>query len=166
MDADPARQGQQVAVQFLEHALALFADLTQSTAWSALAVPAAEARREWQVFALYACVRGLVAGGGFNIETASAIDALHESVMERWASSLEAGESLAARRALIAARYQEYGAIGQAGGKSGAASVTQRLGEAAARHMTGAEPSPEIAELIGALHEELAEAVAAQVRGE
>jgi len=161
---DPAQRGRDVAALFLEHSPRLLADLAESKLGQPATAPEGAAR-EWEVFALYACVRGLVAGGGFNRETAAAIDSLHELVTERWARTLAPGESLDDRRALVAARYQEYGAIGQAGGKSGAATVTLRLGEAAARHMTGADPTPELSELVGTLHESLAEVVAARVRG-
>ena len=119
----PRDRGREVSALFLEHEPRLFADLAQSEVGGPAAA-APDAAREWQIFALYACVRGLVA-----------------------------------------ARYEEYGAIGQAGGKAGAMTVTMRLGEAAARHMIGAAPSAELAELVGALHESLAEAVAAQIRG-
>ena len=113
------------------------------------------ARSEWDCFALYACVRGLVAAGGFNRETAAAIDALHEQALD------PADETL---RALASERYAEYGAIGQEGGKAGAASVTRRLGEAAARHMVAGEPPEALIELVGALHESLAEGAAEAVR--
>ena len=165
MDADPARRGRAVAALFFEHAPALLADLLESRAWGATTEDPSETRREWEVFALYACVRGLVAGGGFNIETAAAIDALHEAVMDGWSSELGVGETLEQRRALVAARYEEYGAIGQEGGKSGAATVTQRLGDAAAHHMAGADAAPETSETVGTLHESLVEAVSAQLRG-
>jgi hypothetical protein len=109
---------------------------------------------EWECFALYACVRGLVAAGGFNRETAAAIDAMLEA-------AAESGEA----RQRIAERFAEYGAIGQEGGKSGAATVTQRLGLAAARHMAGAEEvDGSLAELVGQLHESLAEGAAEAVR--
>jgi hypothetical protein len=108
-----------------------------------------------------------VAAGGFNRETAAAIDALHESVLDAWQPNDHSGETPEARRQLIAERYAEYGEIGQAGGKSGAATVTRRLGEAAACHMTApAEAPPELAELVGALHESLAEGSADAIRRE
>ena len=160
----PRDRGREVSALFLEHEPRLFADLAQSEVGGPAAA-APDAAREWQIFALYACVRGLVAGGGFNRETAAAIETMHAAVTERWVQTFPPGESLDSRRALVAARYEEYGAIGQAGGKAGAMTVTMRLGEAAARHMIGAAPSAELAELVGALHESLAEAVAAQIRG-
>jgi hypothetical protein len=114
-------------------------------------------RDEWECFTLYACVRGLIAAGGFNRETAAAIDALHEAALAH--PPADAG-----RRARLAARYAEYGAIGQEGGKAGAATVTRRLGEAAARHLAGADPPGALAELAGSLHEALAEGAAEAVR--
>jgi hypothetical protein len=125
----------------------------------------ARARREWECFALYACVRGLIAAGGFNRETAAAIDALHESALADWNETEHQGETLEERRRLISTRYAEYGEIGQAGGRSGAETVTQRLGAAAARWMSGTdEPPSALVETIGALHEELAMGAAEAVR--
>ena len=190
MSLDPDHRGREVAAIFLKHAPSLFEDLVASDVWVAAsgalpgAAPAAlepqgdrdpvarapqgdaiaRARREWDAFALYACVRGLVAGGGFNRETAASIEVLHETVAAHWRSEFrdEAAES-----AHISKRYAEYGEIGQAGGKSGAESVTLRLGAAAARHMLGDKPGDDpgtVAELVGALHESLAESVTEYVR--
>jgi hypothetical protein len=123
------------------------------------------ARAEWQCFALYACVRGLVAAGGFNRETAAAIDALHERVLEDWMAAAPAVEGFESLRDRVAERYREYGEIGQSGGASGAATVTRRLGEAAARHMAASDLPPEaLVELVGALHETLVEGSAEAVR--
>jgi len=132
----------------------LFADLVDAGA-----APAgdADARMEWDAFALFACVRGLVAASGFVPRTVDAIDALHGEVLGD-----EAGE----RRALIARRYSEYETIAQAGGASAAAEVPARLGAAVARHLGTAEPVPDLAELLGSIHESLAEAVVALVSGD
>lgn len=166
MSLDPDRRGREVAAIYLEHAPRLFEDLIASDVWARTrgAGAAEHARREWESFALYACVRGLVAGGGFNRETAAAIDALHDAVTEAWRAQ---SRDESAGRAHVSERYAEYGEIGQAGGASGAESVTLRLGAAAARHMTGAEPGDdlgELAELAGALHESLAESVTEHLR--
>ena len=163
---DPDRRGREVAAIYLEHAPRLFEDLIASDVWARTgdAGAAEHARHEWEAFALYACVRGLVAGGGFNRETAVAIDALHETVAVQWRAESRDEDAV---RAHISERYAEYGEIGQAGGASGAESVTLRLGAAAARHMTGAEPGDdrvELSELAGALHESLAESVTEHVR--
>ena len=154
MILDPARRGRALAE--LVHTLGprLFEEIVESGLLPA-APPAAPARAEWDCFALYACVRGLVAAGGFNRETAAAIEALHERVLEH---------ATAASKATASERYAEYGAIGQEGGKAGAASVALRLGEAAARHMVGGEPPAALAELVGSLHESLAEGAAEAVR--
>ena len=156
MIQDPERRGREAARLYAELTPKLFEDLAEAGV-----LPAADhdrARREWECFALYACVRGLVAAGGFNRETAGAIDALHEAVLARWTAGDHANEDADERRRLISERYGEYGAIGQAGGRSGAATVTRRLGEAAARRMTGSEtPTAELCELVGALHEALVE---------
>ena len=169
MIQDPDRRGRALAKLFREIEPRLYADLEEAGVLPEQreAAGQAQALREWECFALYACVRGLVAAGGFNRETAGAIDALHEAVLAGWRAEEHEGETLEARRQLIAERYAEYGAIGQAGGKSGAATVTQRLGEAAARHMTApAEAPPELGELAGTLHESLAEGAAEAVRRE
>jgi hypothetical protein len=124
----------------------------------------ARRRGEWQAFSLYACVRGLVAAGGFNRETATAIDALHEAALE---DMLVEGGSLVAfadARARIAERYAEYGRIGQEGppGESSDA-LALRLGQAAAGHLV-AGPAGELAGFVGALHETLAEGATQAVR--
>ena len=157
MISDPARRGQALAELFQSLAPRLFEEIVETGVLPHLPGEAAPdtARAEWDCFALYACVRGLVAAGGFNRETAAAIDALHERV-------LEAGDG--ATRSLASERYAEYGAIGQEGGKAGAASVAQRLGEAAARHMVSGEPPAALIELVGAMHESLAEGTTAAVR--
>ncbi|HEY6865701.1 MAG TPA: hypothetical protein VI792_00490 [Candidatus Eisenbacteria bacterium] len=162
MIRDPARRGMAVAALFRDAGPRLFDDLVTAGAVpvSADGTLRAQARAEWDCFALYACVRGLVAAGGFNLETAAAIDALHEHAL---AGGTEAGS---APRALFAQRYAEYGAIGQSGGAAGAVSLTRRLGEAAARHMLGGEPSQPVSDLVGSLHEALAEGAAAAARGE
>jgi hypothetical protein len=121
------------------------------------------ARREWACFALYACVRGLIAAGGFNRETATAVESLHERVLA--ATDEGAGGDDTARRALLSERYAEYGTIGQTGGASAAATVGRRLGEAAARHMAADGTAHEaLAEMAGSLHESLAEGAAESVR--
>jgi hypothetical protein len=165
MIRDPERRGREIARLWSELAPELLIDLEASGLIGPADRP--RLRREWETFALYACVRGLVAGGGFNRETAAAIDALHDAALDGWRASDHDGEPVEARRALISARYEEYGGIGQAGGKSGAATVPRRLGEAAARHMLGTEaPPPGLAELAGHLHESLAEGAAEMVRRE
>ena len=164
---DPDRRGREVAAIFLDHAPRLFDDIAASDVWARSGADpgqASNARREWEAFALYACVRGLVAGGGFNRETAAAIDALHDAVAAHWRAQ---SRDEAAERAHVSVRYAEYGEIGQEGGASGAESVTLRLGSAAARHMAGEQPGEdrgELAELVGALHESLAESVTEHVR--
>ncbi len=158
MIADPARRGRSLA----EFALAAIPRLWRDVAESGgLSVADATLRGEWECFALYACVRGLVGAGGFNRETAAAIDSLHETVLERW--SAEDAATFDARRARVAERYAEYGGIGQAGGASGAATVTARLGAACARHL-GATEDGDLGALVGAVHEALVEGAAEAVR--
>jgi len=161
---DPAERGRALAA-FAEAVIPrLWADLESSGMLPAATV---EARWEWTGFALYACVRGLVAAGGFNRETAAAIDALHAQVLEGWAA--EDLEALDSRRARLAARYAEYGSIGQDGGAAGAATVARRLGDACARHLLAHSAelpvsAEALGELIGSMHEALAEGAAEAVR--
>jgi hypothetical protein len=157
MIADPERRGRSLAGFCRDLAPRLFADLEESGALANLDADAlARARREWDCFALYACVRGLVAAGGFNRETAAAIESFHEAAL---------AESGATERAMIAERYAEYGAIGQAGGRDGGDVIAHRLGEAAARHVTGGDRAePVLAETIGALHQSLVEGATEAVR--
>jgi hypothetical protein len=157
MIGDPDRRGRALAA----FALAAIPRLWRDVAESGGLPDAAPAREEWECFALYACVRGLVAAGGFNRETAAAIDAMHEAVLERW--SAEDAAAFDARRARAAERYSEYGGIGQDGGASGAATVTARLGAACARHL-GAPADADLAALVGAVHEALVEGAAEAVR--
>jgi hypothetical protein len=164
--ADPGRRGHALAEFYRAVAPRLFRDLEESGALPGAADAGARerARDEWECFALYACVRALVAAGGFNRETGAAIEALHESVLGLPALG-EPRSAPVERRVRVAERYAEYGAIGQEGGASGAATVTQRLGKAAARHM--AEPAAAgegLAEIAGALHEQLVEGATEAVR--
>ena len=167
MIRDPSRRGQALAEFYFTVEPRLYADLDEAGLLPGGddRARAERVRGEWACFALYACVRGLIAAGGFNRETAAAIDTLHESVGAAWRDARPDPGADEARRNRIAERYAEYGTIGQAGGASGAATVTRRLGEAAARHMTeeGA-PTAELAEMVGALHESLAEGSAETVR--
>jgi hypothetical protein len=162
---DPEAVAREVATLFVNHAPELFEELTASRALGPLDDTArGHALLEWECFALYACVRGIVAGNGFNRETARAIEVMHDVLVPSGLASAATtdAESLRAR---IAERYDEYGTIGQEGGASGAATVTERLGLAAARHMLGSEPPAPAAETIGHLHESLTEGVAELVRG-
>lgn len=162
MIEDPARRGRMLAEFYRTVAPRLFRDIEESGV-----IPAAgareRARAEWECFALYACVRALVAAGGFNRETGAAIEALHDAALgPPAASGLDPG---AGRRALVAERYGEYGAIGQEGGAAGAATVTRRLGEAAAGHVAEDGRADDVlAELMGSLHEQLVEGATEAVR--
>ncbi len=124
----------------------------------------ARRRIEWNAFMLYACVRGLVAAGGFNRETAAAIDALHEAALEDLMVDTPSLIAFADARARIAERYAEYGTIGQEGPRGESSeSLARRLGSAAARHLVET-PGDELATLVGALHETLAEGAEQAVR--
>ena len=160
MIADPQRRGASLATFYRTVAPRLWRDVVESGELPSFPTPrdAARAEREWECFALYACVRGLVAAGGFNRETAVAIDALHDAVMDEWSAEPVSIEPHEARRARVSERYAEYGAIGQEGGAAGADTVTRRLGEACARHVRGgdAEPGAALSELLGELHDSIA----------
>ena len=163
MIADARRRGALLAEFFRTVAPRLFRDLEESDVLGG--VDRQLARVEWEAFALYACVRGLVAAGGFNRETAAAIESLHAHAVDTNGVEGVWDAPMLAHRRRIAERYEEYGTIGQAGGASGAATVTQRLGEAAARHMSGGRaPDPKLAETVGLLHETLVEGAAEAVR--
>ena len=162
---DPDAVGRAVAELFATQSPMLFDDLASSGVLGALD-PAARTRAllEWECFALYACVRGIVAGGGFNQETGRAIEALHETAVPARLASASVTDAETIRRR-VSERYEEYGTIGQEGGASGAATVTERLGRAAARHMLDADAPPAATvETIGHLHESLTEGVAEIVR--
>lgn len=152
MNEEPAARGRALAHWAAHMTPALWRDIAESRT-----VPEgleSRAREEWEALALYACVRGLVAAGGFNRETADAVDALHETAGQEWP---------AGTRSRLALRYAEYGGIGQALQHSGAGEVDARLGAACAAHVrVPAEES--LAEVFAALHGSLAEAAAEVVR--
>ncbi len=164
MIADPRARGEALADFALATLPRLWAEIAESAGLPAASDPH---RHEWECFGLFACVRGLVAAGGFNRETGAAVDAFHERVLGRWAADHPDAED--PRRAIASSRYSEYGAIGQEGGAAGAETVARRLGAACARHLAaagGAGPlAPgELAELVGGVHEALAEGAAEAVR--
>src|SRR5467141_2797806 len=107
MIPDPARRGRTLAELVMRLGPRLFEEIVEAGVLprGPEALPPT-APSEWDCFALYACVRGLVAAGGFNRETAAAIDALHEQALDPADPTL---------RALASERYAEYGAIGQEG---------------------------------------------------
>ena len=124
------------------------------------------ARAEWECFALYACVRGLVAAGGFGEENMQALDALHDAVAEGWDALANATPAdTEERRERVAQRYDEYGEIARTQAPRGEDVVTTRLGEAAARHVCGTDIAPaELGTMLGELHEAVAQGAAEHVR--
>lgn len=153
MLADPHQRAAALAELFTKVEPSLWRDFVES---GGLADGSGERERhEWRCLALYACVRGLVAAGGFNIETVAAVDHLHSLIGEPWTRE---------ERATLADRYSEYGRIGQELEAAGAHQVTQKLGEACAAHITESTPSGVLAELLGTLHDSLVEGAAAAVR--
>jgi hypothetical protein len=164
MIRDPRRRGRALAALYATIEPRLYADLDEAGVLPprADAAAASRVRAEWACFALYACVRGLIAAGGFNRESGDAVEALHEAALESWRER-EPGDE-AARRERMAERYAEYGTIGQEGGASGAGSVGARLGAACARHVAGDSADRALGDLLGDLHESIALGAADQVR--
>ena len=117
-------------------------------------------RAEWDDLCLHACVRGLVAAGGFGQDTSRAIDALHRAALER---RMRAGSATAfeTSRERLASRYAEYGDIAQR--LDGAPGRAEAVGDAAGRHLVEA-PSDALAELVGGLYELMSEGAAEMVR--
>ncbi len=142
---------------------ALWTDLEQSGALAG--APAAQARAEWECLALHACVRGIVAGGGFADATADAVDAMHERVLERWAAEAAAPAELSARRERLASRYAEYGRLGQEREAEGPEGVAAALGIAAAAHVFAPSPPADAtAVTLADLHAAMTEGAAEVVR--
>lgn len=166
MIRDPLGRGRHLASLFLELAPRLFRDVEESGLLQLAAEgDARRARDEWNGFAMYACVRGLVAAGGFNRETGEAIDAFHQAVLAAWDAEEENPERRRRLRALVSERYAEYGAIGQEGGAAGARTSATRLGRRAAAHVSGTQaPGETLIEIVAALHESLVEGASAAVR--
>jgi hypothetical protein len=163
MIADPVLRGRTLGAFFQRLEPALWGDVLESGLLAG--TDEARARAEWECFALYACVRGLVAAGGFGEDNARAIDALHDVVAEAWLADPGTFEDTAARRARVSARYEEYGGIGQAHEARGDDVVTARLGEAAARHVSGTDIAHvELGIMLGELHEAIAHGAAESVR--
>ena len=164
MIRDPRCRAEALAGLWLRVSPALWRDIVESGSLPEQDLPARDrAWREWECFALYACVRGLVAAGGFNTETASAVDHLHAIVADHWRAGGAADSS--ERHGRVVDRHAEYGRIGQELAAQGAGLLVVRLGEAAARHLAEpADSSPGLAEIAGSMHEALAEAAAEFVR--
>lgn len=142
---------------------ALWADLEESGAVAG--APPAQARAEWECLALHACVRGIVAGGGFADATADAVDAMHERVLERWAAEPATAEDVAARRERLASRYAEYGRLGQEREAEGPEGVAIALGIAAAAHVFApSAPAEGTAVTLADLHAAMTEGAAEVVR--
>ena len=159
----PDEAGQRVAALFESAAMRLFEDLAQS---GAIPEPArASARQEWDYYALFGCVRGIVAARGFAPKTADTINTLHSEVFRLWDATALGGMDTT-RRATLGRRYEAYETIAQAGGAAGADDVAQRLGAEAARHMIGEDAAADIVDILGSMHELLAEAVVAVLSGE
>lgn len=164
MIADPEARGRALAEFHARVTPALFTHLDETGLLPDAEPTRAAERGEWECFALHACVRGLVAAGGFGADTATAVNALHRAVLESWMAGGGGLDAFAARRDRMKERHEEYGAIDLEGGASGAASVTRRLGAAAARHLAGPEPPAGLAELAGTLHEVIVEGATTIVR--
>lgn len=164
---EPDAAGARVAALIARSGPSLFQDLADAGAVPDEAAARERARTEWECFALFGCVRGIVAASGFAPRTVETIDALHGAVFAAWESAPRAGDGPVALRALLSRRYSEYETIAQTGGASGAHDVATRLGAAAAQHLFGEAPPPaDVAVLLGSMHEALAEAVVSLLSGE
>jgi len=162
--ADPEARGRALAEFHARVSPSLFSHILETGLLPGDHAMHARARAEWDAFALYACVRGLVAAGGFGPETSMAVDALHRAVLESWMAESPETAGFTERRDRMKARYEGYGVLAREGGAAGAAELAPRLGAAAARHMIGGEPPAGLGELAGTLHEALAEGAAAILR--
>jgi len=161
--ADPIERGRALAAFYARLEPGLWGDVVDSGALHE--ADRVCARLEWEVFVLYACVRGLVAAGGFGEENMTALDALHDAVVVRWAAEADAPETLDERRERVAARYEEYGRIGKEQQARGPEAVMRALGEAAARHLSGTDiADAELGLMAGELHDAVVEGAAESVR--
>ncbi len=161
MIADPVQRGRALAAFFLRLEPSLWRDIVQSGLLPG--GDTARARREWECLALYGCVRGLVAAGGFGDHNRRAIDALHDAVAETW--DADAAGGAAERRRHAAARYEEYGALLRAHAAADDERGIARLGAAAGRHVSGTDITrAELGLMLGELHEAIVEGAAGSVR--
>ena len=159
---DPAASGRLLAMLFAGVEPRLWADLVETGRVPAERTDAA--RAEWECLALDACLRGLVAAGGFGERTAEAVDAFHTAVLEQWSG---AGTPLAPRRERLTARYEEYGALARGLEAAGAARVSATLGATAAAHACAPGAAPEeLATFLGAMHEAITEGALAALTPE
>jgi hypothetical protein len=159
---DPVASGRLLASLFQGVEPRLWTDLTDTGAVPAGAETAA--RAEWECLALDACLRGLVAAGGFGERTVEAVDEFHAAVLAGWAGEAGAGD-LDERRSRLTARYEEYGRIARELESKGAARVSAMLGATAAAHACSPGAPPEsLAALLAAMHEALVEGAMAALR--
>jgi hypothetical protein len=159
MLADPLARGRALAGFYHRVEPSLWNDLLESGALEG--VDEARARREWECVALHACIRGLVAAGGFGDKNMDAMDALHDAVAAAWEAEPGPPEPLADRRERVALRYDEYAHLGRE--SEGATAPT--LGAAAARRVSGTDIArAELIEMLGELHEAIAQGAAEFVR--
>ena len=107
MIRDPSGRGQALAEFYFTVEPRLYADLDEAGVLPVRDDPARaeRVRGEWACFALYACVRGLIAAGGFNRETGAAIEALHERVVAAWRDARSDPAADDALRRRISERY-------------------------------------------------------------
>src|SRR5258706_8115896 len=82
MITDPARRGRALAELYLRLAPRLFDEILESGLLPGPDAPTDAARTEWGCFALYACVRGLVAAGGFHPETVGPLHAPPQAALQ------------------------------------------------------------------------------------
>ncbi|MFN8586355.1 MAG: hypothetical protein U0704_01030 [Candidatus Eisenbacteria bacterium] len=152
--------GRALAEYYFSVEPALWQDLYDSGAFA----QAPAARAEWECLALHACVRGLVAAGGFHDATADTLDAMHEAVLERWTAEGDPA-AVADRRTRVADRYAEYGRIGHELDGQPLDAIAAALGAAAAKHaFAPAKPEEEALMAFAHLHGAMTEGAVEVVR--
>jgi len=161
--SDPLARGRSLAAFFLRLEPSLWADIDASGLLEGTDLGAA--RGEWSVLALHACVRGLVAAGGFGDDNARALETFHAEVASAWNADPIVDESADERHERVAERMESYDAIALAAESRGAETVLERLGTAAARYVSGTDIARAgLADMLSELHDAIAQGSAESVR--
>lgn len=140
----------------------LWRDLVESGMLPAPATtPPRRARREWQVLALDAARRGVVAASGFDGETHVVVQRLETTTLERWTRD----EPGADREAHTRERLERYARDAVRLDARHELEASARLGERCANAMCEPAGAPaELAAMLGELHASLVDGFAEAVR--
>lgn len=140
----------------------LWRELEESGMLPAPAVtPPRHARREWQVLALDAALRGLVAASGFDGETRVAAERLETLAQERWARRADGIAHESHTRERLTTYAREVTALDARHEHE----ASRRLGVTCAIAMGAPSGSPEpLAGMLGELHASLVDGFAEAVR--